>query len=108
MGRRSPASTGPANPVTFSFDHYYKLTHVKVVAVSDIATNKYPHTLWELDTLSNSIPIISFIYGARIGGMKLALKDVTAEPLEPEVQYRLFVKLADGREAQHDFSSTKK
>ena len=50
-------------PVVFSLDRYYRLTGVKVVIASDIATNKYAHPLWELVTASNSFPTASFAYG---------------------------------------------
>ena len=95
------------NPVTFGFDDYHRFTSIKVVAVSDIETNKYPHKLWELDSPSNSVPTMTFIYGSRIGGMKPATKGLAPEPLEPGVMYRLLVKTKDNRTAQHDFSTTK-
>lgn len=100
--------TSPGNPVTFAFDTYRRFTSIKVVAVSDIETNKYPHKLWELDSFSNSVPTMTFVYGARIGGMKPAVKALAPEPLEPGVMYRLLVKTSDKREAQHDFSTTKR
>lgn len=96
------------NPVTFGFDDYHRFTSIKVVAVSDIATNKYPHKLWDLDSTSNSVPTITFIYGSRIGGMKPTSSGLTVEPLEPGVMYRLLVKTKDNRTAQHDFSTTKR
>jgi len=100
--------TSPGNPVTFAFDTYRRFTSIKVVAVSDIETNKYPHKLWELDSFSNSVPTMTFVYGARIGGMKPAVKSLAPEQLEPGVMYRLLVKTSDKREAQHDFSTTKR
>ena len=110
MERRGARRSGNAhgNPVTFGFDTYHRFTSIKVVAVSDIETNKYPHRLWELDSTSNSVPTMTFIYGARIGGMKPAVKGGNAEPLEPGVMYRLLVKTSDKRQAQHDFSTTKR
>jgi len=110
MERRGARRSGnaPGNPVTFGFDTYHRFTSIKVVAVSDIETNKYPHKLWELDSTSNSVPTMTFIYGARIGGMKPAVKGGNAEPLEPGVMYRLLVKTSDKRQAQHDFSTTKR
>ncbi len=105
-GRRFPS--GEANPVTFSFDHYYRFTSIRVVAVSDAETNKYPHKLWDLDSASNSAPTMTLVYGARIQGMKPAAKGMMPEPLVPDVKYRLLVKTSDGGEAQHDFSTTKR
>ena len=91
-------------PVTFQLDSYYRLTSVKVVVASEIATNKHAHPLWELVTTSNSIPTATFAYGDRIRGMTPAVKGATPDPLEPEVKYRLLVRTRN-LDAQHDFST---
>ena len=92
-------------PVVFSLDSYYRLTGLKVVVASEIATNKYARPLWDLVTSSNSAPIASFTYGDRIRGMTPAVKGATPDALEPGVTYRLLVKTRD-QEAQHDFTTT--
>ena len=90
-------------PVTFTLSGYYRLTNLKVVPVSEIETNKYPHSVWELATESNSIPTASFAYGSGIRGMHPAVKGAQPEPLIPGVQYRLFVTTNKDKQAQHDF-----
>jgi hypothetical protein len=52
-GRRG---VGDELQVSFSFDSKVKLTEVKVFAVNDLETNKYPHAVWHLITETNSIP----------------------------------------------------
>lgn len=102
--RNRPAVNATTDPVLFGFDTKLKLKTVKVVPLNDIATNKYPHAIWHLVSESNSVPTKEFPYGAPIPGMHPALKGVTADPLEPGVQYRLFIEV-DGRKAEHDFTA---
>ncbi|MEY2427986.1 MAG: hypothetical protein QOJ40_871 [Verrucomicrobiota bacterium] len=102
--KKAPAilSDAPTIPVIFAFDHRVKLTSVKVFPVSDIATNKYPHPVWDLISDSNSVPIKDFTYGGSIAGMRPAVKGATADPLEPDVNYRLCIE-AGPLKADHDF-----
>jgi hypothetical protein len=100
---RARASDAPTNPVLFGFGRKLKLKAVKVIPVSDIATNKFPHAIWHMISESNSVPVKEFAYGAPIPGMHPALKGVVADPLEPGVQYRLFIE-TEGRKAEHDFT----
>ena len=104
--RRNRPSTvnSDTDPVLFGFDTKLKLKVVKVVPLTDMATNKFPHAIWHLVSESNSVPIQEFAYGTPIPGMHSALKGVTADPLEPGVQYRLFIE-TDGRKAEHDFTA---
>ena len=95
----------PASVLTFLLDRQLKLTSVKVIPVSDIETNKYPHPIWDLVSDSNSVPTKTFIYGAAIRGMRPSVKGATAWPLEPGVKYRLFIE-ADGEKAEHEFTWT--
>lgn len=37
-------------PVMFEFDRRLKLTSIKIVALADVQTNKYPHPLWHMIT----------------------------------------------------------
>ena len=90
------------NPIFFRFDRKLKLTSVKVIPMSDIETNKYPHPIWHLISDSNSVPLKDFTYGASIPGMRPAVKGATADPLEPDVKYRLCIE-AGSVKADHDF-----
>jgi hypothetical protein len=102
--KKPPALSGESAtvPVIFGFDHRLKLTSVKVFPVSDIATNKYPHPVWDLISDSNSIPTKDFIYGGAIRGMRPAVKGATADQLEPDVNYRLCIE-AGPLKAEHEF-----
>ena len=102
--RRGRGRLDLGTPVTFQLDSYYRLTSVKVVIASEIATNKYAHPLWELRSTSNSIPTASFAYGDRIRGLTPAVKGAVPDPLNPAVKYRLLIKTKDS-EAQHDFTT---
>src|ERR1700691_3626931 len=57
-------------PVTFGFDHRYKLTEIKVVPLAAWQTNKNALPIWHLISDSNSVPVENFIYGQNIRGMK--------------------------------------
>lgn len=102
--RRGRGRPDLGTPVTFQLDSYYRLTSVKVVIAADIATNRFAHPLWELVTTSNSIPTATFAYGERLRGMTPATKGAVADPLDPQVKYRLIIK-AQGLEAHHDFTT---
>ncbi len=102
LRRARRPDTSEVNPVIFGIDRKLKLTSIKVVPVSDLQTNQYPHAIWQLVSESNSPPIKSFIYGLPVPGMHPAVKGVAPEPLQPGVSYRLFIE-AGGRRAQRDF-----
>ena len=102
---RAAKSKLPTNDVVFLLNKSLRLNSVKVVVASDAETNKYPHAIWDLVSDSNSIPVKEFIYGASIGGMRLATKGVGADPLQPGVNYRVLVK-AGSDKLQHDFVPT--
>ena len=99
--RADPANKG--NPVVFSFNKFYRFKEIKVVAVCETATNKYPHPLWHLESSSNSVFVSSFTYGDRLRGMTPKVKGAAPDPLEPGVNYRLLVETDKGP-AAHDFS----
>ncbi len=82
---------------------YYRLTSVNVVLAADIATNKYAHPIWSLVTESNSVPTASFVHGGFIRGLHPDVKGARADPLEPDVTYRLRVTTKD-QAAQYDFN----
>jgi hypothetical protein len=102
FARRKRADDSQINPLVFMFDRTLKLTCLKVIPLSAIKTNKYPHAVWHLVSESNSLPIKDFMYGAGIRGMHPAVKGATPEPLEPGVSYRLVVE-AGPIKADHDF-----
>ena len=100
--KRTDDSSRIVDPVTFGFDRKLKLKSVKVIPVSDIQTNKYPHPIWQLLSESNSVPVKDFTYGGPIPGMHPAVKGATADPLEPGVSYRLLIETAEFK-GEHDF-----
>lgn len=89
--------------LNFGMDRAYQLTSVKVVPLNELETNKYAHPVWELTTDSNSAPIQTFSYGHHIHGMRPAVKGATADPLAPNIPYRLLVE-AGGKKGHHDFT----
>ena len=98
---KRPADSA-TDPVFFAFDRKLKLTSLKVIPVSDIETNKYPHPIWQLISDSNSVPTTDFVYGAPIRGMRPSVQGATPDPLEPGVKYRLLIEAKVGN-AEHDF-----
>lgn len=100
---RGAAAKALTKPIVFLFNKTVRLTSLKVVLVSDAATNKYPHAIWQLVTSSNSVPTKEFVYGAGIKGLHPAVKGVGAEPLHPGENYRLLIE-AGSEKAQHDFT----
>ena len=101
--RRKGPDNSPINPLIFTFDRKVKLTSLKVIPVSSIQTNSFPHPIWNLVSESNSVPLKTFTYGMRIQGMHPEVKGLDPEPLEPGVKYRMFVE-AGKQKAQHDFT----
>ena len=106
--RASSAATGaqPASatdPIFFAFDRKLKLTSLKVIPVSEIETNKYPHPIWHLVSKSNSVPdrglVLRHAYPQACGP---PCKGATPDPLEPGVPYRLLIE-AGKLKAEHDF-----
>jgi hypothetical protein len=97
-----PLDNPAINPIMFGFDRTLKLTSLKVIPLSDIETNKYPHPIWHLVSDSNSVPTKDFSYGASIKGMRPAVKGAPPDPLEPGVKYRLLIE-AGSAKAEHDF-----
>jgi hypothetical protein len=100
--RGKQPDTGAVDPLFFSLSRALKLTSLKVIPESEIATNKYPHPIWHLVSDSNSVPITDIVYGARIPGMRPSVPGATADPLEPGAKYRLLIE-AGSIKAQHTF-----
>ena len=63
-----PPPAAAVDPIFFAFDRKLKLTSLKVIPVSEIETNKYPHPIWELVSDSNSVPIAEWSYGCAYPG----------------------------------------
>jgi len=100
--RNRPADASDTEPVVFGFDRKIKLKSLKVIPVSDIETNKYPHPVWDLVAATNSVAITEFAYGMRVPGMQPRVQGATADPLVPGISYRLIID-AGGLKAEHDF-----
>ena len=100
--RKRGAEDSAVNPIVFGFDRKIRLSRIKVVPLSAIETNQYPHPIWHLVSESNSVPIKDFMYGATISGMHPAVEGATPDPLEAGVSYRLLVE-AGSFKGQHDF-----
>ena len=102
FGRRRGPDLGKINPLTFGFNRKLQLKSIKVIPLSDIETNKYPHPIWHLLSDSNSVPTKDFFYGEFIRGMRPSVPGATPDPLEPGVRYRLLIE-ADAFKGEHDF-----
>lgn len=89
-------------PVFFEFDRKLKITDVRVVPCTALATNAYPHPMWHLVSESNSVPTRGILYGEFVAGMRPEVKGATADDLEPGASYRLIVQ-AGPRKVVHTF-----
>ena len=91
-----PGKPSAANPavcaVAFTLDGKYPLKSVKVAAVDPRNPRKVGSPIWQLISVSNSVPVRGLIYGLPIAGMKEANSNRPAQPLEPSVTYRLFLE----------------
>jgi hypothetical protein len=101
--RNATGAQGEDN-VIFVLSGEYKLTSVEVIPLSDVATNKFPHPIWQLSSDSNSPPTSTFVYGRGIRGMHPLVKGAVAEPLEPNTGYRVMIK-AGSTKGEHDFTT---
>ena len=93
--RTPPAGSSAVYPVTFAFDKKYQFTEIRVVAVEDEKTNKFPHAVWHLISDSNSVPTKALVYGSSLRGMKPKVPRAQPDPLEPNVPYMLYVQAGD-------------
>jgi len=91
-------------PITFIFARPYKLKELKVIDLEEWQTNKNCLPLWHLVADTNSVPINQQVrYGDPVRGMKPEVPGARAQPLKPDVKYRLFV--TDGSaKGEHDFT----
>jgi hypothetical protein len=104
--RPIPGSAPPGGvyPVTFTLNSDQRITAVKVVCASAVATNSHATPLWQLCAASNSTPLRGFAYGESIAGMKPAGTNAGVEPLKPNETYRLYVE-AGRYKGQVDFQA---
>jgi hypothetical protein len=92
-----PQGDVPVYPVNFQFEKKFQFNEVRVVAVDDEKTNKYPHAVWHMISDSNSVPLKMIQYGAPLRGMKPKVPRAQAEPLQPDVTYRLYLTAGKAR-----------
>ena len=105
-GRGRTSDDNPvANTVSFGFNRKCRLTEIKVIPVSDLATNKYAHPIWHLVSESNSVPTKAFVYGMNIQGMHPKVPGARPDPLQPGVAYRLLVEAGELK-GEHEFKTT--
>jgi hypothetical protein len=117
MVRPAPAARNPKPPttdrfapsgkpgfnVTFSFNQELMLKAVRLYDLQDAQTNKYPHPIWNLTSESNSPPVKSIVYGARVRGLHTTVKGAVIDPLVAGQSYRLVIETSD-RTAERDFT----
>ena len=91
-------------PVIFKLGRPCKPTEIKVVLLAAWQTNQNTMPVWHLVADTNVEPVKIFFYGQRIRGLKPEVSGARAEPLQPDVTYRLFVT-AGSAKGQHDFEA---
>ena len=84
-------------PVTFAFDKKYQFTEIKVVALDDEKTNKFPHAVWHMISDSNSMPVKALVYGVNLRGMKPKVPRAQPESLVPDVTYHLYLQAGEAK-----------
>jgi len=97
-----PQPGGAMPSLMFGLNRQLKLAELRVVPLAAWQTNHNVLPLWHLVSDSNSVPVKVFSYGQFIRGMKPAVIGTRAQPLEPQVTYRLIVT-AGRISGQHDF-----
>ena len=99
-----PANMPEAIPVTFGFGTRYQLNEIKVIPLDAWQTNHNAIPIWHLVSDSNSVPVKSFLYGQRLGGMRPAVPGSRAEPLAPDVTYHLELRAGKAK-GEHNFTA---
>ena len=90
--------------VSFNMDGQYKLTSIKVVPLSALATNKNALPVWHLVNKDKPLLQKGFFYGMPIMGMKPSMANARPQRLIPEERYRLFIEAGHAR-GQVDFQT---
>jgi len=98
----NPARGNALRNLIFGVRPRTRITELKVVSLAALETNKNALAVWHLVSDSNSVPLKTFFYGERIGGMRPAISGVQAEALETNVSYRMFITAGNAK-GQHDF-----
>jgi hypothetical protein len=96
------ASGRPGYNVSFAFNRKVALTAIRVYPLQEALTNKHPHAIWNLQSVSNAVPTKSLVYGGWVRGMQPVVKGAMADPLEAGSSYRLVVEAGDGK-VEKDF-----
>jgi hypothetical protein len=107
MYRNPGGRRGAPQEPSFFIDPPVKLSSIQVFDDADFATNKYPHPIWSMVAVSNSALIDAFLYGGTVKGMKPAIAQTQAEPLDPDKTYRLVVrgeKIVGEKKFQHQIA----
>jgi hypothetical protein len=100
---RAMTQPGAALPLLlFNLNGSFRLTELKMVPLAEWQANPHVLPVWHLVSDSNSVPVKIIRYGAGIRGMKPAVEGKRADPLDPDIVYRLFVT-AGSIKGQHDF-----
>jgi len=89
---RGSAKSSAADSITFYLEAEQRLTSIKVISADEAATNKYPHAYWHLVSDSNSLPVVDFMYGANLAGMKPKIAGLMPQPLESGANYRILIE----------------
>lgn len=90
-------------PIIFGLIGHFRLTEIKVVALSDYQKNPDAPSLWHLISDSNSIPVERFGYGQHIHGMRPSVAGEDPQDLETNVSYLLLVTASGGIKGSHPF-----
>lgn len=101
FGGRFDDPSGVA-PIMFELDRKARVTSIKVVFASEIATNQHAHPLWHLVSDSHTAPLRGFLYGMDIPGMHPAVKGATPDRLAMGPTYRLLLE-AGSLKTHYDF-----
>ena len=80
------------SPLAFVLNGDYRLTHIRVVPLPAPGASTLKGPMWELISLSNSIPTHGFAYGQKVRGMNTDRAASRPEPLAPDTPYRLIVE----------------
>ena len=102
FGRRSANRAGAMVPITFGLEPPCRPTEIKVVPLAAWQANPNTPPVWHLIYSSNAAPVKMFFYGQRLRGLKPEIPGAQAEPLQPDVAYRLFLTAGKAK-GQHDF-----
>jgi hypothetical protein len=82
---------GLASSLIFGFNAPVQLTEIKVVPLAEYEMNAAVAPLWHLVAKPRSAPVKIFTYGERIEGMTPFIEGDRAQPLEPNISYRILV-----------------